>query len=393
MLACARFPLDSGRSDNVRDHLQASGLDWDFILRYAGRHGLAPMLFKAITATEAEEQVPVPALETLRKTYLGSLLNNQSQLRGIVPVLQSFAEHSIPVLLLKGPALCLSVYDDVALRPFGDIDILVHREHVPLGQSLLEAQGFRLIPDNYFPIPDDRNGELGCEWTYHKDGFVVELHWNLIDSLAPFALDIRRFWDGAQTVEIEDAPAMIMSPENQLLHLCLHQFKHHWEHLRDLTDIALVIERYRDRIDRARFAQMAWNQDLGACVFYNLQLADRVLQTRTDHLTASNLLGQAQPGLMARAMEDLIADHILETHLPRRFWELLMVDGARNRAWLIKSTLSHPFPRTSGRIEAVPRKKTPITSKAIAAVRSLYFYRTLIIEYLRRLARRLKHRS
>ncbi|MHB0866084.1 MAG: nucleotidyltransferase domain-containing protein [Thermoleophilia bacterium] len=392
-MACAKLLLESGRTDNVSDHLLDGGIEWDFILRGAGHHGLAPMLFKAIIAAQAEEQVPAPVLETLRKTYLGSLLTNQSHMRRIVPVLQSFAEHSIPVLLLKGPALCLSVYDDVALRPFGDIDILVHREHVPLGQSLLEAQGFSLIPDNYFPIPDDRNEELGCEWTYHKDGFVVELHWNLINSQAPFSLDISRFWDGAQSVEIESAPTLIMSPENQLLHLCLHQFKHHWKHLRDLTDIALVVDKFRDRIDWPLFATMARAQDLGPCVFFNLRLADRVLHTRADQLTASALLGRAKPGLMARAMEDLISDHILEPYLPRRFWELLMVDGARNRAGLIKSTLSHPFPRTGGRTQTAPKMKTPVSRKAVAAVRSVYFYRTLIIDFTRRLARRLKHRS
>lgn len=391
IIAAARQPLAAGLNQDIGG-LASGPVDWGYILRTGGRHGVLPMLFQAINNANAKDRVPAAVYDQLQKIYFSSLLNNRHLYQKLAPLLDAFGSHSVPILLLKGAALCLTTYTDMALRQLGDIDILVPREKVKLCQNLMEDLGFSLILNNYFPIPDDRNDELGCEWSYRMDGTVIELHWRLINTLAPFQVDTSLYWQGARQVEIEGLPALIMNPDNQLLHLCLHQFKHLWGHVRDLTDIALFLEHYRDELDWVYIASEAKSQGLERCVYYSVALANQILG---DDDSAALALGQLgyRPGKIASGVQSLIAENMLEKNLPRRLWELILVDGNWNRLRLAAHALAHPFPRSEeGGMAASDSSigNKSHTGKALAAFRTAFYYRRLLFRFSRHLLRDIK---
>ncbi|MER3458636.1 MAG: hypothetical protein C4309_08450, partial [Chloroflexota bacterium] len=49
---------------------------------------------------------------------------------------------SIPAIVLKGPALALTIYPDPALRVIGDLDLLVRREQVEQAMAALHSLGY-----------------------------------------------------------------------------------------------------------------------------------------------------------------------------------------------------------------------------------------------------------
>ncbi len=381
--------LQTGSETDVTK-LVRPGLDWDFVFASSARHGLTPLLYKMIADYDAAGGIPPNIHNSLQKGYLASLMRNQNFYRLVNPLLDTFSAAGIPVMLLKGTALCLTVYEDMALRPFGDVDILVKKEHVKQGQQFMDTLGYSLITNNYFPIPDERNDELGCEWSYHTNGNVVELHWDLVTRIAPFRVDIETYWKSARKVELDGQTALIMSPAGQLLHLCLHQYKHHWMHLRDLVDVALIIESYSGEIDWDELAREARRQGLGRCVYYTVMLTHQVLGTNIDEIPMADILGRSRPNVLALGLKDMIADNILESHMPRRFWELLLVDGARNKTLVVRQTLAHPFPRKQQRGQKAPGTRSSSTKKAGAALRSAYFYRRLLIEFPRYVLRTMR---
>ena len=248
----------------------------------------------------------------------------------------------------------------------------------------MEELGFKLIRNGYFPIPDDRNDELGCEWAYQIDGKVIELHWGLIDKLAPFKVDPAIYWRETREVALEGRPARIMNPNNQLLHLCLHQFKHHWDHIRDLTDIALVLERYEDELDWVYIAANAKSQGLERCVYYSVALANQILgRNSPTEMTLGHL--DYRPSKFALGLQNLIAENVLQKNLPRRLWELILVDGNRNRLRLAAHALAHPFPRseeTSAPVSDTPEGKSH-PGKILAAFRTAVYYRKLLFRFPR----------
>ncbi len=391
IFAAAASPFKAADINRLLDG--AAELDWQYILETAGRHGVAQLLYQMIMIAGAGNRVPGKAVETLQRSYLAALMNNQGLYLTLFSVLEAFEANSIPVILLKGAALCQTIYADMGLRPFGDLDILVHKEDVPRCQRLLQDLGFKLIPNNYFPIPDDQNDELGCEWSYHLDGRVVELHWGLIDSLSPFEIDIDRFWDDAVEIEINGHKALAMNPENQIAHLCLHQYKHVWEHLRDLTDVSLVLYKYKDEIDWRHLVANSHAQGFNRCIYFTLDLAHQVLGAALP-FPMTPLLGKKEPGGLTKGLRNLIAHNLLETHQPRRIWSLLLINGRGKQLVQLKRTIAHPFPRDDWPLETVPADDVSGgNNKIAAALKSVYYYRKLVFQFPGHLIAALRERN
>lgn len=383
LAAAAALVIDSGRQQDV-DELLAHDLNWRYLLEAAGRHGTIPLLFRAASASPMSSAIPGDVLETLRHTYLVSLMQNQKHYNSLKQVLTSLDENQVPVIVMKGAALCLTIYDDIALRPFGDLDILVHRKDVTLCQQRIESLGYELIRGIYFPLSDEENDEKGCEWSYRKEASVVEIHWDLLSRTTPLNIDIDLFWRDPVTVEFNGRKTLLMSPENQLIHLCLHQYKHHWEHLRDLVDVGLLLKESGESLDWDLVVANSKSQGLELCVYYTLALAQKLLAIELPSGSMAELLGQSRPSRAAGATLSLIVDRFFEENLPRRFWELILVRGFRTRVGLVREILRNPFPRHENRT-------TPHTSsrsgRAAAAMRSLLYYRSLFINFFRHVSR------
>jgi len=386
LLATARYPLSSVTDDDF-PRLLGQVSDWGYLLQTAGKHGLSPLLFKIVSETGLGKQLAPAYHDGLRQSYFRSLMRNQSLLNELSPVLRSCEERSLPVMLLKGAALCQTVYGDVALRPFGDVDILVHEGDMEAAGKVLESLGFEIILGIY-RVSDDHNARFGWHWAYHKGNHVIELHWDLTERQGPFHLDMDEYWRGAQPVKVDGNSAVVMNDENQLIHLCLHQFKHQWQHIRDLTDVALLAEqveaagKWRSVLEKSRA------QRLDRCVYFNLVLAKRVLGLRIDEAELAAFINKPKPGRISAAMIDLIAANMFSEHLPRRFWQLPMVHGLKIKADVIKRVFTEPIERDLQEGELAKPVKTGVGKKFRSAFRSLYYYRHLITGFFRQLLRR-----
>jgi Uncharacterised nucleotidyltransferase len=182
--------------------------------------------------------------------------------------------------MLKGAYLASAVYSDLGLRTMGDIDILVHQEHVTRVEQQLLSWGFlpgleeRVItPENY-------------HFRYSLDGnrFEIELHWKLMGNNFPFQIDVDAMWNRAQPVTLAQVPALAFSPEDTLLYLCLHSIKHAYKYriehdtrIRTLCDIGEVVRRYGPEMDWQAIAARSHEWGAVHAVYMILRLAGELL--------------------------------------------------------------------------------------------------------------------
>ncbi|MHB1380620.1 MAG: nucleotidyltransferase domain-containing protein [Thermoleophilia bacterium] len=364
--------------------LIADTVDWAYVLKTAGKHGIAPLLYSMLSRSRLNGRIPADVFGSLRASYLTSLMKNKKLYQSLAVAYDRFSSESIELMLLKGGALGVNTYDDFGLRPFSDIDILVKKTHVPRCRELMESARFKVVLDAYWPVPDELNDELGCEWTYiSEDSSVIELHWDLMPKITPFKLLPELYWEDAVPAEFEGRRALAMCPEDQLIHLCLHQFKHHWEHLRDLADVALVIDRHGDTIDWLKLCERSSQQHVERCVLHTLSLTRRILDITIPEAAFEELGRHYRAGVMARSLEDLIAANLLVNNMPRRFWELILVRGLRNRANIIRDILAHPFPRKGDPEPFGKQKSHTFKGKLRAVFQSLFYYRRILTAYPR----------
>ena len=166
-------------------------------------------------------------------------------------MLRILAAQQIAVILLKGAALAETIYGNIAVRPMGDLDLLVHREDVAAALAALRAAGWEAVDAE---ARDGLTLAYEVEIALQKPGpipVLLEIHWGLLDSPHyQHTLPLTWFWDTAVAVEADGVNALALGPETLVLHLCAHLALHHGGHgLLWLHDVAEVLHAYGDRLD------------------------------------------------------------------------------------------------------------------------------------------------
>ncbi len=206
ILACARLSLDPTRSALVRA-TAGQALDWDLILRMAQTHAVTPLLWHNLART-AREVVPPDVMARLGGQVRFITRNNLFLVSRLLPLLREFQTRGIRVLTLKGPSLAAGVYRDLALRPFRDLDLLVHPRDVGRAHELLTGLGFRM---GWF--------ERGWEYHYERNGveLQVDLHERIAADYYPTPAQFDSLWERRRPVAIAGGAVDSIGPEDLLL--------------------------------------------------------------------------------------------------------------------------------------------------------------------------------
>lgn len=131
LVSCARIHRDPENEERIRTLLR-SQIDWEYLLRAADSHGLKPLLYWHLEAT-SPESVPEVTLEHLEAEFRRNMKRNLFLSMELLKLLERLEGQGIQAIPFKGPVLAVSVYGNLALRPFSDLDILVHEgQRAPL---------------------------------------------------------------------------------------------------------------------------------------------------------------------------------------------------------------------------------------------------------------------
>jgi hypothetical protein len=250
LLTCARARLTEAQTGRVRV-LCAVELDWPYLLLLAGRHGLQPLLYRHLNAV-CPDAVPPEHLRSLREHFRRVSAFNLLLTRELQKLVALFAAHDIEAMPYKGPALAESLYGNIALRQFSDLDILVRPSDVRGARDLLLAQGYAPLP----PLTEGQQAVLlrtqcNLPFTRERNRLVVELHWAVAAPrfARPFAADA--LWTRRERGALAGAAVSLPAAEDLLLALCVHGSKHLWERVAWIADVAELIRQRRD---------LAWTQ-------------------------------------------------------------------------------------------------------------------------------------
>ncbi|MBE0621753.1 MAG: nucleotidyltransferase family protein [Burkholderiales bacterium] len=208
---------------------------WGETLALALRHGVAPLLHRALQSGGALARLPNQVRARLEEERRATALDNLRNLGQFQRIAQALRERDIPVIALKGLHLAELVYRDISLRPMSDLDVLVPSAQVEHAIAALLAMEFELIrglPNGY---------DIGL--THRRLGILVEVHWALGRPSEAYTPPVEEIWRLALPTRLADADALVMSPEFLLLHVCTHLAHHHLFafDLRALCDIAEIV--------------------------------------------------------------------------------------------------------------------------------------------------------
>ena len=267
---CLRTEVSGGSIDNLRKY-ELSAINWDWVYEKALKWNILPLLYRTIRNRSdllRSSDIPDHVIRDIETAYIKTYVVNKANFEQLSELIKSFSGAGIRVILLKGSHLAQFVYQDIGLRWMADIDVLIRKEDLKKTEQLLFQMEYdylkleEVVWDDFgidHPIQGQANliewykaNHMHLNLGSQKAIKNLEVHWGIARTASPFTIDIEGLWERAWAKEVNGVKPWVLSPEDLLLHLSLHDsYYHHLElfGLRPCCDIAATINQYRGHID------------------------------------------------------------------------------------------------------------------------------------------------
>ncbi len=222
-------------------------------------------------------------------------------------ILEALREKQIEVIVLKGLYLLESVYSNIGLRTFVDLDLMVHKSDLAAASVVMQGLGYQLSA--YFDF-EDANRDIKHLPTIIKAGApLVEIHWSILEEDEPFAIDMEEIWRHAQSARVAGVDVKALDLEDLILHLSIHfTYQHRLKAgLRSLFDLAVIHQKYQTQIDWPKLIETAKEWKAERVIWLTFRLLERVTGVTVPAAVYQDLLAQApDPAVLEEALQQLM---------------------------------------------------------------------------------------
>ena len=215
---------------------EASLDEWSRLLTFLRAHWIIPLLYRIIGSLPSECRPPETITNEMRQDFLVSVVRSLHMERQLGEIITAFSEQSVRALVLRGPALAFSLYPDPAMRPSGDLDLLVMPEQVIQARGILESLGYRCLAKRFETSRDFFREECFIHQENPGNNSPVDLHW--------VHWELHPFYMGSKEAEIQDlfqrgweveTPTLTfetLHPIDYLIHSAIHLVMIHKNEMR-----------------------------------------------------------------------------------------------------------------------------------------------------------------
>ncbi len=348
LLAAAAVTADDERSARIAE-LSRRVTDWEWLTRATIEAGLAQLVHRHLSrvssAAPAASCIPTDVLERLRDVADASSFRNLALARTLVATVEILEAERIPSIALKGPTLARLAYPDLGMRPYTDLDVLVHPDHFAAARAALIARGFTPYrvyePVAGTPATSFRD-DYHEAWREPAGDGVVELHWGVSRRRFGFRFDAEWWMRDPQRVDIGGVPVHTLSLERLLIYLCLHAAKHVWLQLNWILDLAQLI-RTHPELAWARLESQAREARAVRILALGLELAVQVAGAPVPSaVLAPERSSRPIRRLVERVTRDLFTARAVQGTLRMPEFYLQLHDSRLSRARHLVSLVTRP---------------------------------------------------
>lgn len=199
--------------------------NWEYFIDTISLRGIAPLFYIKISALSNAALIPDFVKEKARKIYFKTMSRGMLLYAHFKEIAAAFEKENIPMIPLKGVFLAEKMYQDIALRQFSDIDLLVSPENGERCLNILKEIGYKstLIMQTEFV---QSLSEIVHYPPMAKKDISVEIHIKLHRNHPEYFLDPAKIFEHAQPDTLHNFKVLKMDKYDMLIHLCLHLDKH-----------------------------------------------------------------------------------------------------------------------------------------------------------------------
>lgn len=209
--------------------------------RLAAAHSVVPIVCRALESLDGSSALREALQPDLEEDLSASLLLSAE----LCKVTDLLNQHEITFVSLKGPLLSQRLYNDIAVRAPGDLDLLLEQRDVLRVRDLLIGAGYRV--GSPLPWSDDsacfKSRESEITMADDARALAVDLHWRPVPGYFASAFDRISIRDSIVSTPLSGRMIPDLAPAPLLLFLCAHAAKHGFERLGWICDIATCLRR------------------------------------------------------------------------------------------------------------------------------------------------------
>lgn len=307
-LLIAKALIEDNKRDLIGNFISSNRINWKKFSQLIFYHELYPFAYSCLK--KHSNYLPAKELELLERHHYAcvkGLINLWGEFQKISA---AFRNKNLDFIPIKGLAyLANSLYKDNAyLRPMCDLDILIKKEMLPEARKIMADLEYR---ENLLELNQ-------CYWeedNYHlpfrrapaeDNAFNLEIHWALdYTRKKPILPDL---WNRIYRYETEGTDLCLLSPEDSLFCLALHQRRFgKILCLKNACDTARLLKN-NPALDWGYIIKAARSGDMRASVYFILAQAKLLFDIEIGHSMIDELR-------VPRYKKMILKRHILENIL------------------------------------------------------------------------------
>lgn len=230
LFALCRQNLLSCHRKSVFDICQRNEIAWDMVYSTARQHGVVPLIYSNLQQCVDRGLALPEGVKIKFKLYsYRNIFMEKQRTEWIKEIVSFFHGKSFDVMLIKGTAMDIAVYNQPWFTNQNDIDIIVRPRDGRVSENDRKETA-RFLKGKRWVVE--------CNYFSHHD----------IDFDGMLPVNFERIWSDANKIPFHDGEIFIMSPEDMLIAACINSCRKRFFRLKSLCDISEITGRY-DALD------------------------------------------------------------------------------------------------------------------------------------------------
>ncbi|MBC7438840.1 MAG: nucleotidyltransferase family protein [Flavobacterium sp.] len=231
------------------------------------------------------------------KEFQKILLQNEQRNDAVIPILKSFVENDIDVIVLKGNVFTQTIYKSFGYKRMNDFDILIKKEDWSKIQDIYQKL-------NFIPLGFGWTGEKHQATNFSHTGIpyisrnlkcMIGSQWGLKAPTSSYKFNINEIWETAEDYDFKGIKVKKLSAKNNLLHLVLHLGIYKCG-VRDCMDIYNLL--LTENIEKYNFAKIFIDANGLVKAFFAFNLCHKMASIPDSETL--NLVDNTKPSLLKK---------------------------------------------------------------------------------------------
>ncbi len=306
MLSCVKIHLNATDTDYLNSLVPLVD-DWEYALKTMIDRGIAPLFYNKLSLLSNRNLVPAAAQTKLQQAYFRTLSRGMILSGFYAKLAEIFYQNNIKFIPLKGIYLSGWLYQDIGLRQFSDIDLLVKKEDAEKCIQIMSKMGYTSFESHETEIVGAQTEIIHYAPMILKE-ISVEIHIKLHSSKEKYHLDPDEIWQNSVPAEMKGVSVSTLNINDLLIYLCLHLDKHfRGGHVQftSFNDLVNLLDKYAGEIDWELFVGLTRKYNCEEIVFGYFMLIQKYFNVRLpEPLTADH------KGLLIESDEELFLKYL-----------------------------------------------------------------------------------